>query len=161
MSSAQHGSFVVVGVTDSAASRWALAWAVGTARRTGMALKVVVAFQSAPTSGYAMVTFHDQREAAKELIAGLFNEVCGGFPPDLRVQRLLVLEAPGRALVAAAGPGDLLVIGSSGRFGGATRRYCARRTRCPLVVVPSPDAGDLLGTPIQVTKRAIRPFRGR
>jgi hypothetical protein len=52
--------------------------------------------------------------------------------------------------------GDLLVIGSSGRLAGPTRRYCARRTRCPLVVVPQPNVGDLLGAPFKTEGRAPR-----
>jgi hypothetical protein len=77
-------------------------------------------------------------------------------PEDLTIHTFYALDLPGRALTNSAGAADLLVIGSSGGITGATRRYCARHTRCPLVVVPRGDAGELLGSPIKVIRRTAR-----
>lgn len=150
------GPGVVVGITDSDGSRWALAWAVGAARRYGLPLTVVTAFSATASALYATAVIDSQRQAAEHLVQALFDEVCGGTPDDLTVQMLYALDVPGRALTNAAGAADLLVIGSSGGITGATRRYCARHTRCPLVVVPRGDAAELLGSPIRVIKRTAR-----
>jgi nucleotide-binding universal stress UspA family protein len=148
---------VVVGVTASAASRWALAWAVGTARRYGMPLTVVAAFAPPATAGqYGVAVAVVGREDAKAVVDQAFVEVCGGMPDDLRVEVTCVMASAGRALTSTAGVGDLLVIGSSGRLRGATRRFCARHTPCPLVIVPCPDASDLLGRPVRTVRRIVR-----
>jgi nucleotide-binding universal stress UspA family protein len=147
---------IVVGVTDSVGSRWALAWAVGTARRSGLPLRLVTTLPAATRGEYALVTEEEHRSAAHALVTALLAEVCGDTPTDVHIERLVVIDTPGRALVTAAGSGDLLVIGSSGRLAGPTRRYCARRTRCPLVVVPQPDMGDLLGAPFNTEGPAPR-----
>jgi nucleotide-binding universal stress UspA family protein len=150
------GPGVVVGITDSDGSRWALAWAVGAARRYGLPLTVVTAFSATASALYGTAMIDSQRQAAEHRVQSLFDEVCGGVPDDLTVQTCYALDLPGRALTNAAGAADLLVIGSSGGITGATRRYCARHTRCPLVVVPRGDAAELLGSPIKVIKRIAR-----
>ncbi|MEV4536624.1 universal stress protein [Asanoa sp. NPDC049518] len=151
-----RGPRIVVGVTDSVGSRWALAWAVGTARRTGHPLRVVTALPAATRAEYALVTEQEHRHAAHALVTALIAEVCGGVPADVPIERLVVVDTPGRALVRAAGSVDLLVIGSTGRLTGPTRRYCARRTHCPLVVVPRPDVEDLLGSQLKPAGRSSR-----
>ena len=151
---------VVVGVTGSAASRWALAWAVGTARRYEMPLTVVTAFAPPAMAGqYGVAVTVVGREDAKAVIDQALVEVCGGMPDDLRIEITCVMASAGRALTSTAGVGDLLVIGSGGRLGGATRRFCARHTRCPLVIVPCPDAGELLGSPVRTVGRIARHLR--
>jgi nucleotide-binding universal stress UspA family protein len=136
-----------------------LAWAVGTARRYGMPLLLVAAYRP-PTSGgpYGPVIAAVEDDV-RAVVDEAFREVCGGRPEDLRVDVAYVMSSAGPALVAAAGAGDLLVIGSSGRRWGPTRRYCARRARCPLVIVPCPDAGDLIGQPVRTARRLARQPR--
>jgi len=150
---------VVVGVNGSPASQWALAWALGTARRYGVPLTVVAAYMP-PTSGgmYGPVGAAVE-EDARTVVEEAFRDVCGGRPDDVRIDVTCVMSTAGRALVSAAGPGDLLVIGSRGRLRGPTRRYCARRARCPVVIVPSPDAADLIGHPVRTARRLARHTR--
>lgn len=151
---------VVVGVTGSPASRWALAWAVGTARRYAMRLTVVAAYGPPATGGqFGGVAVGSGREEAEAAVDAAFRDVCGGLPDVEVVEVTCVRAHAGRALTSAAGAGDLLVIGSGGRWRGATRRYCARHTRCPMVIVPCPDAGDLLGSPIRTVRRITRNVR--
>ncbi|HEX2355508.1 MAG TPA: hypothetical protein VHI50_03470 [Micromonosporaceae bacterium] len=57
----------------------------------------------------------------------------------------------------STGPaGGLLEIGSSGRWRGRTRAFCARHARCPIVVVPRPDVAGLLGAAIPTAQRPTR-----
>lgn len=85
------------------------------------------------------------------------------MPADVSVRVAHVADTPGRALTETAGASDLLVIGSGGGgpLRGGTRRYCTRHTRCPLVIVPRPDAGELLGSPVRSARRQARDLRGR
>lgn len=155
------GPRVVVGVTDSVASRWALAWSLGLARRRRMPLKVVVAYAAQARDGYRRALADGKREIADALVRGLFEEVSDGVPTDVSVEVVVVADSPGRALTKAARAIDLLVIGSGGGLRGRTRSYCARHTRSPLVVVPCPEIGDLLGSPVDLVRRSVhRPSRG-
>ncbi|MFB9235691.1 universal stress protein [Plantactinospora siamensis] len=150
------GPRVVVGVTDSKGSRWALAWAVGAARRYGLPLTVVCAYSTTVAAVHPLPVHDCQREAAEEVVRLLFAEVCGGVPADVPVAAVYAMDLPGRALTETAHAEDLLVIGTSGGLGGGTRRYCARHTRCPLVVVPRAEAAELLGSPVKVARRHRR-----
>ncbi|MFC6901074.1 universal stress protein [Nonomuraea dietziae] len=107
---------VIVGVDDSPASRWALAWAVGAARLWGMAL-VAVHVSRAPVHPFpealpythAIRQFEEARSV--ELIHDLFEDMAGGTPSDLTTASLARLGEPGPLLVELARPGDLLVVG--------------------------------------------------
>ncbi|MEU4331928.1 universal stress protein [Nonomuraea dietziae] len=149
---------VIVGVDDSPASRWALAWAVGAARLWGMAL-VAVHVSRAPVHPFpealpythAIRQFEEARSV--ELIHDLFDDMAGGTPSDLTTASLARLGEPGPLLVELARPGDLLVVGR-GRRGGldrlllpSTRRYCIRHARCTLVIVPTPPASEPMTGP--------------
>jgi nucleotide-binding universal stress UspA family protein len=148
---------LVVGVRDSAASRWALAWAVGAARQYQMPLTVVSAFGPVSTTARTYLPIDEQHAAAADFVEALIDEVCGAHPSDIAIDLCTVDESAGRALVEVAHASDLLVIGSGGSVFGRTRRYCARHTPCPLVIVPQPDAGELLGTPIRTSRSVMRP----
>jgi nucleotide-binding universal stress UspA family protein len=148
---------LVVGVKDSAASRWALAWAVGTARRSQMPMIVVNAFGPVSTTARTYLPIDEQHTAAADFVESLIDEVCGGRPTDVSIDVCTVDDLAGRALVEIARADDLLVIGSGGNVFGRTRGYCARHTRCPLMVVPEPDPGELLGTPIHTSRSVTRP----
>jgi nucleotide-binding universal stress UspA family protein len=148
---------IVAGVSGSPASHWALAWALGTARRYGLPLTVVSTYPP-PVVGaqYGMVAVAVGEESARAVVDQAFRAVCDGRPADVPIKVKYVMGHPGRALTSTAGAGDLLVIGSSGRLRGATRRFCARHTRGPLVIVPCADASELLGTPVRTARRIER-----
>jgi nucleotide-binding universal stress UspA family protein len=58
------------------------------------------------------------------------------------VERLLVADSPGPAIVAAAAGADLVVVGSSGRgalsqrLAGSVSLYVTHHAGCPVVVLP-------------------------
>lgn len=152
---ATDASRVVVGVTDTAAARWALATAIGEARMRQMPLLVVhVAPMPQPIAASVSGAWHDMLTAARATAAGtlcrILDEVSGGTPEGLAVKALAMIGDPGRVLVDLARPGDLLVVGRGHRdvlsrlLTPSARRYCARHARATLICV-EPPPGDALG----------------
>ncbi|HEU5158412.1 MAG TPA: universal stress protein [Streptosporangiaceae bacterium] len=147
-----HTPRVVVGVDDSPAARWALAWAVGEARLRDLPLLVVHAIAPAGAGIRApgiplpadVATL--QRECAVELCRLLADMT---IPPGLQVATKCPYGYPGETLTRLTHDGDLLVIGRSGRgllsrlLTGSVHGYCARYTRATLVVVPPPSFTSL------------------
>ncbi len=143
---------VVVGVDDSPAAPWALAWAAGEARLRGLPLLVVHVIPPAgaglPATGINLpadvATL--QRESAVA-ICRLLTDMT--IPPDLGVTTHCPYGYPGETLTRLTHDGDLLVIGHSGRgplsrlLTGSVQGYCARHTRATLVVVPVPSFASL------------------
>lgn len=79
-------------------------------------------------------------------IDGAFDEALGGFPRNVEVQRELAVTPVIAALTRRVHcPGDLLVVGNSGKgwwhalWSGSVSRGCLRRARCPVVAVPAPE----------------------
>ncbi|MCW2889481.1 MAG: hypothetical protein QOE54_442 [Streptosporangiaceae bacterium] len=152
---------VVVGVRDSAAARWALAWAIGEARLRRAPL-LVVHVSSMPHNAGAAIggalpdLLATARAAGTVLANRLLEDVAGDALSDVRLSVLPLVGDPGRTLVDLAREGDLLVIGagSHGLVGRlvrpSVRRYCARHTRATLTCVRPPalesHTGSLTGT---------------
>ncbi|WP_327589609.1 universal stress protein [Nonomuraea sp. NBC_00507] len=164
------GPRIVVGVDDSPASRWALAWGIGEARLRRAPL-LAVHVSRAPITPIGEVLPYDhgaslEEEArSAELIASLFKDVAGGIPGDLHVVCVVQLGEPWRHLVELARPGDLLVLGRGRRhwwsrlFLPSTRRCCTRYARTTLVVVASPSAPDQPDLPAgHLGRRLRRPW---
>jgi nucleotide-binding universal stress UspA family protein len=145
---------LIVGVSGSRASWWALAWAVGEARRRGARLLVVHVFRP-PAGGYMVqtgpgvfVSFPDptQGRAAHghALIRTAIAEAVGSMPGDVSTERQVISGRPAAELARLAYGGDLLVLGSRHRgwlrrlAPGSVARSVARRTCCPVVIVPEP-----------------------
>lgn len=143
---------VVVGVDDTPAARWALAWAVGEARLRELPLLVVHAIAPAAAGIRAagvplpadVATL--QRECAVALCEMLADMT---IPPDLEVTTTCPYGYPGETLTRLTHDGDLLVVGRSGRgllsrlLSGSVHGYCARYARATLVVVPVPSFSSL------------------
>jgi nucleotide-binding universal stress UspA family protein len=141
---------VVVGVDDSPASRWALAWAIGDARLRHMAL-VAVHVSRAPVHPFSetLPLHHAARlgeeERSLELVEQAFEDVAGGVPTDLETSLITRLGEPGHHLVELAREGDLLVLGRSRRSLLArmvlpsTSIYCARYAKATVVLVQAPS----------------------
>ncbi|NUP01458.1 MAG: universal stress protein [Nonomuraea sp.] len=147
------GVRLIVGVDESPASRWALAWAIGAARLHRMAL-VAVHVSRAPVHPFpeALPVQHAIRQGEEsrcaEVIASVFEDVAGGIPDDLHVARVGKVGDPGYHLVDLAREGDLLVLGR-GRRGvlsrmllPSTSMYCARHAKTTVVIVQQPSAPD-------------------
>jgi nucleotide-binding universal stress UspA family protein len=146
---ATEGPRVVVGVSDTAAARWALATAIGEARMRRMPLLVVhVSPMPQPVAVAVSGAWNDMLNAARAKGAAtlytILDEVCGGTPEGLQVKAMAMIGDPGRVLVELARPGDLLVVGR-GRRGvisrvltPSARRYCVRHSRTTLITVEPP-----------------------
>ncbi|WP_336209492.1 universal stress protein [Nonomuraea sp. LPB2021202275-12-8] len=147
------GARLIVGVDESPASRWALAWAIGAARLHRMAL-VAVHVSRAPVHPFpeALPVQHAIRHGEEtrcgEVVANVFDDVAGGMPEDLTTAVVARVGDPGYHLVDLAREGDLLVLGR-GRRGllsrlllPSTSMYCARHARTTVVIVRQPAPPD-------------------
>jgi len=146
---------LVVGISRSRASWWALAWAVGEARRREARLLLVHVFrpplfpvpanygQAGPglyRDPYAGRTAH-----GNTLIRTAIDQAVGQMPGGMAVERQVISGRPAVELASFARGADLLVLGS--RYRGRLRRLapgslaraCARRADCPVLIVPEPS----------------------
>ncbi|MEU7862418.1 universal stress protein [Nonomuraea sp. NPDC049141] len=158
------GARLIVGVDESPASRWALAWAIGAARLHRMAL-IAVHVSRAPMHPFpeALPVQHAIRagEEARcnEVIAGVFDDVAGGLPADLTTAVVGRVGDPGYHLVDLAREGDLLVLGRGKRgvlsrlLLPSTSMYCARHAKTTVVIVRQPTPPDEPQLPGERTRR--------
>jgi nucleotide-binding universal stress UspA family protein len=142
---------VVVGVHGSVTSLAALRVARQQARDRDAILVPVLAWS--PVGGemaYRRAPCPEMlqlwRQHANERLSNAFDEAFGGHPCDVVVRSAVVRGEAGATLVqAAAGEGDLLVIGAGHRrllhrrVHGPIARYCLSHAACPVVLVPPPD----------------------
>ena len=145
---------VVVGISRSRASWWALAWAVGEARRRGARLLLVHVFRPpvAPAAadyghggfGVPRDLYADRMAHGSALIVTAIDQAVGRMPGDVAMERQVISGRPAVELASLVWGGDLLVLGSRHRgwlrrlAPGSVARACARRARCPVVIVPEP-----------------------
>jgi len=146
---------VVVGISRSRASWWALAWAVGEARRRGAGLVLVNVFRPAVAPapadynqggfGIPRDPYADRVTHGYGLIRTAVAEAVGWMPGDVAVEQQVICGRPAVELASLAWGDDLLVLGSRRRgwlrrfAPGSVARACARRADCPVVVVPEPS----------------------
>ncbi len=153
-----HVPRLVVGISRSRASWWALAWATGEARRRAARLLVVHVYRphlltpQGPDPRYA--SFRDDPDADRvaagnRLIWTAIGEAVGQMPRGIPFEEVIV---PGRAaveLARLARGGDVLVLGSRHRgwlrrlAPGSVARACSRRAECPVMIVPEPSPSAL------------------
>ncbi len=134
---------VVAGFDGSPASRNALAYAAGMARRLERPLLVVYVtargIYCEPLTGQVIRTASDHEQITRWLLAEL-DQVCDAR--DLQVHTATRCGTPARELAAAAAQysADALVIGASTQAWhqviGSVPGWLARHVRCPLIVVP-------------------------
>lgn len=152
---------LIVGISRSPASWWALAWATGEARRRGARLLLVHVYR--PHSVPAQETCHgfgnapldlnaDLIAAGEELIWAAIDQAVGQMPHDVDVEQVVIPGRPAAELSCLALGDDMLVFGSRHRgwlrrlAPGSVARSCARRAECPVVVVPEPSRAALTAT---------------
>ncbi len=150
---------LIVGISGSRASWWALAWAVGEARRRGARLLLVNVFRAADPPSladynprYVSPSFDshaDHVACGKALIRAAIEQAVGLLPGDVPVEQDVICGRAAATLASLARGGDLLVLGC--RYRGRLRRHapgsvaraCARLADCPVVIVPEPSPGEL------------------
>ncbi|GLW09005.1 hypothetical protein Misp01_41350 [Microtetraspora sp. NBRC 13810] len=148
---------VIVGVHDSAAARWALAWAIGEARLRRLALVIVHAVPPPNYAGRAPWaalpdTSDLDKDRGAELINLLLDEVAGGPPPDITVLAYVVIGEAGRTLIEFTGEGDILVVGRGRRtlmkrlLAADPARLCQGHAPGTVVTVAPPTSADLSST---------------
>jgi nucleotide-binding universal stress UspA family protein len=162
---------VVVGVDDSAGGLAALRCAVGMARAGHSRLFAVRSWDiGLPRHGGrrhrhrshnpVVLLYHgvQQRIESGNLVLRAFQAATGGVPDDVAVTIRTPEGDPGVVLTRMAKKdGDVLVVGTEeGHLArrlvhGSVSRYCSKRARCPVVVVPASaaDAGVPRSGPVR------------
>jgi nucleotide-binding universal stress UspA family protein len=146
---------LVVGIGRSRASWWALAWAVGEARRRGARLLLVHVFRPplAPVPapygqegpGIHRDPYADRAAYGHALIRTAIDQAVGRMPGGIAVEQQVSCGRAAVELASFAWGADLLVLGSRRRgrlrrlAPGSLARACARRADCPVLIVPEPS----------------------
>lgn len=153
-----HAPRVIVGISRSQASWWALAWATGEARRRGARLLLVHVFRphafSAAEAGdcFGGVLDDPDGDRLREghmLILAAIGQAVGKMPRGIDCERSVVPGRTAAELARLAHGGDVLVLGARRRgwlrrhAPGSVARACARRADCPVVIVPEPSPSTL------------------
>ncbi len=162
---------LVVGISRSPASWWALAWAIGEARRRGMQLVLVHVFRP---RGFSLLDTDDlfapvprdpnadRLAAGYALIDRAVGQAAGQLPRGVVVKRTVRPGRPAAELTFLAHGGDVLVLGSRRRgwlrrhAPGSVSRACSRRADCLVVIVPEPSPSALAAALPAVAVRGRR-----
>lgn len=152
---------LVVGISRSPASWWALAWAAGEARRRGARLLLVHVFRphllypQASDPGFGDIPLDpnaDRVASGNTLIWAAVNQAVGRMPSGVKMEQLVTPGRPAVELTRIALGGDLLVLGARHRgwlrrlAPGSVARGCARRADCLVMIVPEPSPATLRET---------------
>jgi nucleotide-binding universal stress UspA family protein len=142
---------IVVGIDGSEASREALRWAVEEAKVRDARLVAVHAWSFVPAQplgepGMLAVPAGDlagqlsaESDAATTALDSAVDAASGGA--GVEIEKKVVEEDPGEAIISAAADADLIVVGSHGRTGlkaallGSVSRHVVDHAQCPVVVV--------------------------
>ncbi|WP_106976800.1 universal stress protein [Streptomyces sp. NRRL B-24484] len=129
---------VVVGLDGSPESLAALERAV---REAGRREAVLVAVST--WVGPARRPRSGAERSARRRVDESFARVTGGYPAGLVIRPAVVRGGLGAALVAAAAPGDLIVVGEGGSrlarlLHASPAALCRARARCPVLAVRLP-----------------------
>jgi nucleotide-binding universal stress UspA family protein len=151
---------VVVGVDGSVGAQEALRWALVEGRLREAPVRVIHGWMFGYIGGsvegdpYLGGSFgwytsalgldvSDLRRVAEDVLERALADV-GADTEGVEIERQVVQGAAAEVLVAAAGPGDLLVVGSRGHGGfaglllGSVSQQCVHHASCPVVVVHAP-----------------------
>lgn len=132
---------IVVGVDGSHHARAALRWALDEALVHGSTVLAVHAYHPVLASIDVPRTYVDLRPAAEAVLADEVAKAVADAGHDVDVEQRVVADDAGLSLVRAAGPDDLVVVGSRGHgvvastLLGSTSRYVTCHAPCPVVVV--------------------------
>ncbi len=149
-----HDGRIVVGVDGSASSKTALRWAVTQARRVGVPVEAVSAWQQPVTVGYPYGWSPDIHDGdviatvAKKVLAEAVAEVAGQQDEPVEIHTTVVHGRPAEVLLEAAVGAQMLVVGRRGHgtyagiLLGSVSRQCVQHATCPVLVVPRDPASS-------------------
>ena len=127
---------VVVGIDCSPTSEHALALALDEASRRGVELTAVHAWSDMAVYQLPWLEWREEAERnLAEYLAGWLERY-----PDVKVNRVIVLDHPGRALIEESERAQLVVVGSHGRGGlsgmllGSVSNGVVHAVRAPVIV---------------------------
>ncbi|MGV9267525.1 universal stress protein [Kitasatospora sp. NPDC003701] len=148
---------VIVGLNGSLSSLAALYRAVDEAARRDATLVPLTAWEPSDRDGLRPLS--ELEHGARKRLDTTFEQAYGGYPAGLVLHPLVIRGPAGPALVAAAGPDDLIVLGAGGHgrldhlLRGSVTRHCRTHAPCPVVAV-SPS--ELLES-LELTARSGGP----
>ena len=149
---------LIVGISRSRASWWALAWATGEAQRRGARLLLVHVFRphivSAPQGNDLFTGMPRDPDACRiadgyALLRAAVDQAVGQLPAGVAAEQVVIPGRPAAELARLAHGGDVLVLGARHRgwlrrlAPGSVARACTRRTECLVVIVPEPAPSTL------------------
>jgi nucleotide-binding universal stress UspA family protein len=145
-----YKNLIVVGVDGSPGSRLALRWALAEANGSGADLEAVTVWTWDGLEGPMLAATDPsaQREHADRISAHELQTAVTEVGAPARVSRTVVEGHPVRELIKASRCARLLVLGSHGHGRlhravlGSISAECARRSPCPVVIVPSGTPAD-------------------
>ncbi|HEY1489190.1 MAG TPA: universal stress protein [Micromonosporaceae bacterium] len=138
---------VIVGISSSLAGLQALRAAVTAAGTRDAELVAVRSwkYSAAAATEFAISMLEGLMSAdADAVVANAFALALGGVPEHLEMRVVAPQGTPGWAILEQVERADdLVVIGAPrrGQFdprGARVARYCVRRARCPVLIVPAP-----------------------
>ena len=138
----RHARPVVVGVDGSDPSRRALAWAADHARRRGVSLVAVHAFQSPSPAHLWYPPDRDPEELRRRASSFLQTHVATVDTSGVSLDCRAVDDRASAALLDAGVLASLIVVGSRGRGQvvgsvlGSVSDHVAHHATCPVVIVP-------------------------
>lgn len=140
------GAHVSVGYDGTPDSGDAVMWAAAEAVARELPVRIVSCYPTAyvadPMGGLPPSEVYEVVRRATVTSLATIEETVRGRHPGLAVTATVSGDPPQVALLADVGPDDLLVVGASRHHGaaafwlGSTPRSVARRSPCPVVVVP-------------------------
>jgi nucleotide-binding universal stress UspA family protein len=134
-------STIVVGVDGSEHASAALRWALDEALLRGWDVLALHTYHAAMASVDVPRTYVDLLEPAVAVLGSAVDKALADAGRDVGVRRYVVEGDAATELVRAAGPADLVVVGSrghgvvAGALLGSTSQYVVCHARCPVVVV--------------------------
>lgn len=139
---------IVVGVDGSANAQTALHWAAERAVRTGLPLRVVMAWRGEAAGWLAGTevqsswpSFEDLEQQARDMLGEVIDEA--NLPEGLEPELVLGEGAPASVLREGAEGASMLVLGARGRGGfmglllGSVTSHTLNHIFCPTTVVPT------------------------
>jgi nucleotide-binding universal stress UspA family protein len=145
-----YKNLIVVGVDGSPGSGRALRWALAEANRSGAELEAVTVWTWDGLEGPMLAATNPaaQRDHADQVSAHEVQTAVAEAGTPARVNRTVVEGHPVRELISASRHARLLVLGSHGHGRlhravlGSISAACARRARCPVVIIPAESPAD-------------------